>query len=178
MAKIHSRHNCAQEEGCKFASISRWVGLCAAMCPLDDCQQEELDDMHHLWRAKMPNARKGVSEGSDMTGIVYRHCGLNVCKNARKKENMSVARAVWPNSVRQKARKTDVSAAGVWIVRETARCDARSQENPIFREKNIICNEREAQWRRCVNIETLNLTSDRTWQGKLYQWRRRNKRIG
>lgn len=43
---------------------------------------------------ELQNWRKGIPEGSDVTGIVFRHCRIKVCKNEKTKENVIVARVV------------------------------------------------------------------------------------
>lgn len=49
-----------------------------------------------------PNAEwaNGSTGGVNATGIVLRHCGLDICKNAKTKENVSIAHVVRQDSVR------------------------------------------------------------------------------
>lgn len=52
-------------------------------------------------KCKTVTGRIGVPEGSDKMGIVPSHYRLNICKNAKKEENVSVAHVAWQNRVRQ-----------------------------------------------------------------------------
>lgn len=64
-----------------------------------------------------------------------------------------------------KARKTGVSAAGVRIVWEIASYGATYHSVVDFTEVNVKYDKKEAPWRRCVKIKTLDLTN-----GRLFSW--------
>lgn len=104
--------------------------------------------------SKTLNEWKGVPEGSDVTGIIFCHCGLHVCKILKTNENVSFTRVLWQDRERRKARMTAVLAAShcyavVQIVREIAQCVARIQRRRLIDE-----NERHFLWERSSMMAT------------------------